>query len=249
MKNLNNNEIIRERLRQGKTSPVKTYMDMTVGQRSFLHLLRYEILTCLLGPLPGAAGFLLRKLFYPKLFKSAGKGLIIGRNVVIRHANNIHLGRNVTIDDNCLIDARGAGERGLIIEDDVIINRGCTIQAKAGPIRMGRRTSLGANSVIVSQDGVDIGEAVLTAGNISISTGLYHYDHRDTAVMDQGAYTMGPVHIGKFSWLGSGVIVLDGVSLGDGVVIGAGSVINKDIPDYAVAVGVPGKVIRYRGMD
>lgn len=246
MKDLDNKEIIRERLRRGKASPINTYMDMTVGQRSFLHLLRYEIYTCLLGPLPGGAGFLMRKLFYPKLFKSAGKGLIIGRNVVIRHANNIRLGRDVTIDDNCLIDARGAGDEGLIIEDGVIINRGCTIQAKAGPIHIGRRTSLGANTVIVSQDGVHIGEAVLTAGSISISTGLYHHDRRDMAVMDQGAYTMGPVRIGKFSWLGSGAILLDGVSLGDGVVIGAGSVINKDIPSYAVVVGVPGKVLRYR---
>jgi acetyltransferase-like isoleucine patch superfamily enzyme len=243
---LDSSAIIRERLRRGKTSPVKTYMEMTIGGQSYLGLLHYELITSLLGPLPGATGLFLRKLFYPNLFKSAEKGLIIGRNVVLRHTHNIHIGQDVTIDDNCLIDARGAGDQGLTIDDGVIINRGCTIQAKAGPIHIGKRTSLGANSVIVSQDGVQIGEAVLTAGNISISTGLYHYDRRDMPVMDQGAYTKGPVRIGKFSWLGSGATVLDGVSLGDGVVIGAGAVINKDIPAFAVAVGVPCKVIRYR---
>jgi len=246
MKDLDSGTIIRERLRRGKDSPVKTYMDMTVGSDSYVALLRYELLTGLLGPLPGAAGFFLRKLFYPGLFKSVGKGLIIGRNVVLRHTQNMRIGRDVTIDDNCLIDARGAGEEGLAIDDGVIINRGCTIQAKAGPIHIGKRTSLGANSVIVSQDGVDIGEAVLTAGNISVSTGLYHTERLDVPVMDQGAYTTGPVRIGKFSWLGSGATVLDGVSLGEGVVIGAGAVVNNDIPDFAVAVGVPCKVIRYR---
>ena len=249
MRELDNSQIIRERLRQGKSSPVKTYRDMTVGRQSYLKLLRYELYTALLGPLPGGAGFLLRKMFYPKLFKSTGGGLIMGRNVVIRHPDKIRLGRDVTIDDNCLIDARGAGEQGVVLEDGVIVNRGCTIQAKAGFVRLGKRTSLGANSVVVSQDGVDIGEAVLTAGNVSISTGLYHYERRDLAVMDQGAYTKGPVRIGRFSWLGSGVTILDGVSLGEGVIIGAGSVVNKDIPDFAVAVGVPGRVIRFRDAD
>jgi len=246
MKELDKSEIIRERLRQGKASPVKTYMDMTVGRRSYFHLFKYELITGLLGPMPGAAGFLFRKMFYPGLFRSVGKGLILGRNVTIRHAGNIHLGENVTIDDNCLIDARGAGERGVVIEDGAIVNRGCTIQAKAGYVRIGTRTSIGANSVIVSQDGVDIGEAVLTAGDVSISTGLYHYGQRDLPVMDQGAYTKGPVHIGRHSWLGSSVTILDGVSLGEGVIIGAGSVVNKDLPAFTVSVGVPAKVLRVR---
>ena len=53
-----------------------------------------------------------------------------------------------------------------------------------------------------------------------------------------------PVHIGKNCWLGAGVIVLPGVSIGDNTVIGAGSVVSKDIPAGVVAYGVPAKVIR-----
>ena len=53
-----------------------------------------------------------------------------------------------------------------------------------------------------------------------------------------------PVHIGKNCWLGAGVIVLPGVSIGDNSVIGAGSVVSKDIPAGVVAYGVPAKVIR-----
>ncbi len=53
-----------------------------------------------------------------------------------------------------------------------------------------------------------------------------------------------PVHIGKNCWLGAGVIVLPGVSIGDNTVIGAGSVVTKDIPANVVAVGNPCRVLR-----
>jgi galactoside O-acetyltransferase len=53
-----------------------------------------------------------------------------------------------------------------------------------------------------------------------------------------------PIHIGKNCWLGAGVIVLPGVTIGDNSVIGAGSVVTKDIPSNVVAVGNPCKVIR-----
>ena len=53
-----------------------------------------------------------------------------------------------------------------------------------------------------------------------------------------------PVHIGKNCWLGAGVRVMPGVTIGDNSVIGAGSVVTKDIPPNVVAVGVPCKVLR-----
>ena len=53
-------------------------------------------------------------------------------------------------------------------------------------------------------------------------------------------------HIGHDVFIGANVTVLDGVTIGDGAVIGAGAVVTKDIPPYAVAVGVPAKVVKYR---
>lgn len=47
-------------------------------------------------------------------------------------------------------------------------------------------------------------------------------------------------------WIGGNAIILQGVSIGNGAVIGAGAVVNKDIPDYAIAVGVPAKIVKYR---
>lgn len=58
-----------------------------------------------------------------------------------------------------------------------------------------------------------------------------------------------PIVIGNDVWIGEGVFIKNGVRIGDGVVIGAHSCVTKDIPPYAVAVGVPAKVVKYRFPD
>ena len=242
MKEIARDKLIRDKLKKAQSSPVRTYIDLTVGNVSFQQFLLFEFLTCILGPMPGGLGFYMRKTFYPLLFKKVGKGLIIGRNVVIRHPDKIELGDYVTIDDNSLIDARGAGPGRVVIENNVIINRNCMIQAKAGPIILGERTSIGSNSAIVSMDGVEIGEAVLTGGGCYISSGAYRTDDQEMAIMDQGAYSKGPIRIGTKAWIGTGVTVLDGVTIGEGAVIGAGAVVTKDIPKHTVATGIPAKI-------
>lgn len=56
----------------------------------------------------------------------------------------------------------------------------------------------------------------------------------------------GPIKIGNDVWIGRRAIILSGVTIGDGAIIGAGSIVTKDVPPYAVAVGNPAKVVRYR---
>ena len=56
-----------------------------------------------------------------------------------------------------------------------------------------------------------------------------------------------PVHIGKNCWLGAGVVVLPGVTIGDNVVIGAGSIVTRDIPSNVVAAGNPCRILREVG--
>jgi acetyltransferase-like isoleucine patch superfamily enzyme len=155
-------------------------------------------------------------------------------------------GDNVTIDDNCLLDARGSEEDGLVMDDNVIIGRNTMVLAKSGPIRLGSRTSIGSNSVIVSMSGVEFGKCVLVAGGCSFSAGAYHMDDLSQPIMDQGAYSNGPIIIEDNVWIGTGAVILDGVKIGKNAVIGAGAIVNKDIPENAIAAGVPAKVIRMR---
>ncbi|XPV68296.1 MAG: DapH/DapD/GlmU-related protein [Halarcobacter sp.] len=54
------------------------------------------------------------------------------------------------------------------------------------------------------------------------------------------------VHVGHDVWLGHNVVIMGGVTIGNGAVIGSGSIVTKDIPPYAIAVGNPARVIKYR---
>ena len=58
-----------------------------------------------------------------------------------------------------------------------------------------------------------------------------------------------PITIGNDVYIGANVTILDGIKIGDGAIIGAGAVVSKDIPDYAIAVGCPIKIIKYRFND
>ena len=246
MGNIRKDEVIRGKLVRARSSPIRTYKELTVGDVPLWYFLWYELLLSIIGPLPGGAGFLMRRNLYRALFGRLGVGLLLGCGVSIRHPRGISLGDHVTIDDYCLIDARGAGGAGVHLGDEVIVNRNCMLQAKAGPIHLGRRTSVGSNSVIVSTAGVEVGEAVLMAGNCYISAGVYRTDDLSRPVMDQEAYSRGPIRIGDGVWIGTGAIILDSITVGKGAVIGAGALVNRNVPEGAIVAGVPAKVLRYR---
>ena len=218
------------------SSSLKKYKNFFVGDDSFSALLKYELLTVCLGPLPGALGLFLRKMFYPKLFKKVGPGLVIGRNITFRHSNMIELGERVAIDDDCLIDAKGSGSEGIKIGNDVLIARGSIIQTKTGPISIGNRCSIGSQCQLSSGGGISIGESVMISGQCYIGGGRYFTNNREIPMMDQGTYTNGPVVIGDDVWLGAGVVVQDGVRIGKGCVVGAGVVVTENIPDFAIAI-------------
>ena len=75
--------------------------------------------------------------------------------------------------------------------------------------------------------------------------GIYTSNHAvDAWERANGACYARPVKIGNYVWVGAGVHINPGVTIGDNTIIGAGSVITKDIPANVIAAGVPCKVIR-----
>jgi len=243
---IDDKDLIRHKLFNEKQSSLRRYMELTIGGGSLWNLLKYEAWTMFLGPIPGAFGLFVRGLLYPFLFKHVGRGVVFGRSVTIRHPDKIRLGNRVVIDDYALIDARGAGEEGIIIGDDVIIGRGTTIRAKIGTIQIGSQTNVGEGSTLVAQGGILIGEMVTIAGHCHISGGAYQIERDGLSDREHEKYTKGPIRLDRKSRLGMGVIVLDGVHICEGSIIGASSVVTKDIPEYSVAVGSPAVVMRSR---
>jgi acetyltransferase-like isoleucine patch superfamily enzyme len=234
--------LIRDRLYGDRKSAIAKYRELVLGDAGILAFLRYEILTGVLGPIPGALGLALRKVFYRSLFEDVGRGVIFGRNLVIRHPDKISLGNGVVIDDYALLDARGGGENGIEIGDRTLIHRGSVVQAKAGPVRIGAETNVGAGSVIVSMGGTYIGDRVGIGGGCYISGGSFGIATKDGSLRDQQKYTKGPVRLDDKVWLGMRVTVLDGVHVGEGCIVGAGSLVTRDLPPYSVAAGHPAEI-------
>jgi serine acetyltransferase len=93
----------------GTTSGAK-YSALVVGRPGFAALLKHEFVVTLAQARAGAIGLALRKTLYPWLLGSCGRNVIFGQNVVLRHPHKIHIGDNVVIDYNCLLDATGGYE-------------------------------------------------------------------------------------------------------------------------------------------
>lgn len=117
-----------------------------------------------------------------------------------------------------------------------------------GSLLTSPRTSLGTNAYIGPYcvlGEVAIGENVLIASGVSIINGpaLHGIEAVDIPIREQpGRFT--PIAIGADCWIGERAVVM--ASLGRGCVVGAGAVVTRPLPDYAVAVGVPARIIRYR---
>lgn len=115
---------------------------------------------------------------------------------------------------------------------------------EAGEIRMGSHVRINTGVMLVAYSGISIGDDCLIGEYVSIRDA----DHATAPGMPirlQG-HVSSPVSVEKGAWIARGCVVLKGVTIGEGAVIGANSVVTKDVPDNAIAVGAPAKVIRYR---
>lgn len=119
---------------------------------------------------------------------------------------------------------RLVGDPKIVCGDDFYLNAGCHL---LGDIEFGQHVMIGPKTVIWGRD-----------HGMAAGLPMKHQSHKNA-----------PIRVGDDVWIGANVTILKGVSIGSGAVVGAGSVVSRDIPECAIVVGNPARVIKYRTTD
>ncbi|WP_461533204.1 DapH/DapD/GlmU-related protein [Sinomicrobium sp.] len=160
------------------------------------------------------------KTFYNRLKQKIQKIRLRKQGVIIHNNTaffNISFRGTAVVEPYC----RLIGDPKIEVGNNFYANSGCHF---LGEITFGDDVMIGPKTIIWGRD-----------HGMAIDMPMYGQEHKKA-----------PVVIGNDVWIGAGVIILKGVTLGNGVVIGAGSVVTKDVPDNAVAMGNPARVIKFR---
>ncbi len=112
----------------------------------------------------------------------------------------------------------------------------------ADKVKIGKNVVLMNNFQCMSAGGLTIEDNTMISLNCTIATNNHD-------MYERNIITCKPVHIKRNVWIGVNVTILPGVTVGENAVIGAGAVVTKDVPDNAVVVGCPAKVIKYLDAD
>ena len=228
--------------RKGKA---RKYAELVVGRPGFFALVLHEMVLLLSAWVPGALGLVLRSRLYPLLLGACGRNVTFGQNVVLRHPHKIHIGDDVTVDDQVLLDAKGIDNRGIVLENGVFLGRNTILSCKNGNIHLEERANLGFNCEIFAASEVRVGKDVMLAAYVYLVGGDHMHDRTDVPVARQGRVGL-PIRIGDGCWLGAHAVVAGGVEVGEHAIIGAGAVVLENVPAFHIAAGVPAKVLRDR---
>ena len=160
-------------------------------------------------------------------FKRWGKGSRVEPGMVVTCPWAIDVGNGVTIEKHATLnvkDYRTDGRATLIIGDGTHIGRFAHINAW--------------HDVIIE-------DHVLITHRVTLGDEEHVYEDTRTPICMQGSRGKGRVLLKSGCFIGSGAIILPGVVIGRNAVVAANAVVSKDVPDCAVAAGVPARVIRY----
>tara|TARA_B100000427_G_scaffold329804_1_gene347900 strand:- start:1886 stop:2377 length:492 start_codon:yes stop_codon:yes gene_type:complete len=142
--------------------------------------------------------------------------------------------KKIIIKNNCVFSS-------VNFQENTIIEPYCRIIGSK-QINIGKNFYMNAFCHILGE--ITIGDNVLI-GPKTIIWGRDHGTKKNQKISEQ-SHSNKPIKIGNDVWIGANVTILKGVNINNGAVIGAGSVVVKDIPENAIAVGNPAKVIKYR---
>jgi galactoside O-acetyltransferase len=200
-----------------------------------------------LGELPTLAlGAKLRNILYRRIFAQMGSAVYIQHGVEFINTSCIEIGSGVHLFKGVRLDAQGHPNNKIRLREGVAIERNVDIGCLTDTcIDIDTETFIAPNVCIAGPGNIKIGKRCMIAAHSGIYANNHNFTDPTLPIKYQGVTCKGIV-IEDDCWLGHGVTVLDGVTIGKGSVIGAGAVVNKDIPPFSVAVGVPARVIRNR---
>ncbi|MCI9243400.1 MAG: sugar O-acetyltransferase [Lawsonibacter sp.] len=138
-------------------------------------------------------------------------------------------------------------KRTLLREMFAEIGEGCCIEAPLHAnwggrfVHFGRNVYANFNLTLVDDTHIHVGDFTQFGPNVVLATAGHPICPE---LRERGFQYNAPIRIGRNCWLGAGVVVVPGVTIGDNVVVGAGSVVTRDLPDNVVAVGNPCKILR-----
>ncbi len=233
-----------EQLGSAEESASRRYRRMFVGSDSFAALMRYELLTGLFGPMPGAAGYWLRARAYRGLLAGMGRGCVFGRSVALRCPGRVALGDRVMVDDLVVLDAKGATSR-IRLGNDILVGRSTILSCNEAVIETGDLISIGPFCFFASKGGIRLGSGVSIGSGTHLMAGGHVSADPEVAILKQARTALG-ITVEDNVWIGSGTKVLDGVTIGRNSIVAAGSVVSKDVPEYSVVMGNPARVIEKR---
>lgn len=151
----------------------------------------------------------------------------------------VFLGRRVQV-------AGRPGYGRVVLGRWVHIGDGTRLAAHEGTLRVGEKTVFGSANTVTCYLDVEIGARTLVADWVYVTDFDHRFDDLTIPIKDQGI-VKAPVRIGPDCWLGVKVTVLRGAQVGYGCVLAAHAVVRGEIPDLAVAGGVPARILKHRG--
>lgn len=181
----------------------------------------WEWLAALADVIPGSSGRLLRRGLYRLALARCGARLSVGRGVEIGCPRNIEIGDQVAL-------ANG------------VVLRACD----RAHITIGNRFGANGNARLIADKGgrIVIGNDVMIGPNVVMRASNHGSDRLDMPMWDQD-HTGGTIEIGDDVWIGANVVVVPNVTIGAHAIIAAGAVVSRNVPEYAIAAGVPARTI------
>jgi acetyltransferase-like isoleucine patch superfamily enzyme len=164
---------------------------------------------------------MMRRAIWRAAARSVGHGLRVGSGVVFQHLETFELGRDVFIGSQAFIQGRFDGT-----------------------CRIGNRAWIGPQSYFDARDLV-IGEYVGWGPGARVLGSTHSGVPGDVPIV-QTDLEIKPVRIEDWADVGTGAVILPGVTVGRGSIVGAGAVVTRDVPPFAIVAGVPARVVRLR---